>query len=189
MKKLIVSLALVCAVSWFVAGSVSAMGGPAPQDKYKLEILKVELISGEATTEAESTSAEGKKVLLVVAPKSFDDTEFTTLKDTLTEAGLVVSVASIAQNSYGIRGTKAESDLLLKNANADDYDAVIICGGFGVTTYNHNQTATGLVNKAMKGEKVIGALDLAPIVLINGGALQRGNKAAVSNNGKRALKG
>ncbi|MFA6169345.1 MAG: DJ-1/PfpI family protein [Candidatus Margulisiibacteriota bacterium] len=184
--KRIAALSL-CFCALLIAGPVSAMGGPAPKDDYKLEILKVELVSGEATAEAGS-SVEGKKVLLVVAPSKFDDKEFAAVKKTFEEAGLLVSVASTTKTAYGVFGAKVNCGLL-KNAKAADYDALIFIGGPGVTVYNHSETATGLIAKAVKEDKVIGGLSLAPIALVNGGALGKGKKAAVSLYGKRALKG
>src|SRR3989339_1529948 len=169
MKKLIVSLALVCAVSWF-AGSVSAMGGPAPEDKYKLEILKVEIISAEATTEAEVPSVAGKKVLLVVAPTKFDDKEFAAVKKSFEEAGLEITVSATSKTAYGAFGARANCDLLLQKANAADYDAIVFIGGPGVTAYNRSETATGVIAKAVKEGKVIGGLSLAPLTPGNGGA-------------------
>lgn len=188
MRKVFLALALCFSVSLLVIGPVSAMGGPAPKDDYKLEVLKVELVSGEATDEASASSVEGKKVLLVVAPSKFDDKEFAAVKKAFEAAGLQVSVASTKKTAYGAFGAKVNCELLQK-ASAADYDAIVFIGGPGVTVYNHSETATGLIAKAVKADKVIGGLSLAPITLVNGGALGKGKKAAVSPYGKRALKG
>ena len=188
MKRVYVVMSLCFCATLLIAGSVSAMGGPAPKNDYKLEVLKVEVVSGEATEEAATASSvEGKKVLLVVAPSKFDDKEFAAVKKAFEAAGLQISVASTVKTAYGAFGAKVNCELLQK-ASAADYDAIIFIGGPGVTAYNHSETATGLIAKAVKADKVIGGLSLAPITLVNGGALGKGKKAAVSPYGKRALK-
>ena len=133
---------------------------------------------------AAQAKAQGKNILMVIAHRDFQDTEFGTPFKMFQEAGFNVSVASSKPGSAtGMRGTKVEPDLLVSEAKAEDYDAVVFVGGLGVKgEYWDNAEAHTLAREAMEQGKVTAAICWAPVVLANAGVLD-GKKATVAASG------
>jgi protease I len=72
-------------------------------------------------------------------------------------------------------------DVLLKDARASDFDAVVFVGGLGSMEYWNDAAACRLVKDAADNGKVIGAICIAPVTLANAGIL-KGKKATVSSS-------
>jgi len=87
MKKFWIGLLSILLIS----NVVFAMGGSPPaspeakSSKYKLEVLKMELVPASSVSELK---VSGKKVLMVIAPKNFQDKEFSIPKGMLEKAGV-----------------------------------------------------------------------------------------------------
>lgn len=167
------------------------MGGPAPEKKekpkYKLEVLKMEIIPATLAT-LKVGKLSNKKILMVIAPKNFHDAEFTKPKAKFEAQGIEVTVASASTNTAtGMYGKKVKPDISLKDAKATDYDAVVFVGGSGVTVYKNNLNALALVLEAKKHNKLIGAICLAPVILAKADIV-RGKKITVSPSGKHLMK-
>jgi protease I len=156
-----------------------SLGGQAPKPNYKLEVLKMEVIPA-------SSDLSAKKVLLVIAPRDFHDQEFSQPKAILEAKGAKVTVASSKQTSTGMFGAKVKADILLKDAKAADYDAVVFIGGNGAEVYVNDPRALSLAIEAQKNDKIIGAICIAPMILAKAGVLE-GKKATVSPYGKKSL--
>jgi len=188
MKKYI-NFALCTLIFALLFSSVAwAMGGKPPakvEPKYKLEILKMEIVP------AVPSSPEGlssKKVLMILAPKDFQDQEFSKPKDLLEAKGVKVTIASTTlKEAIGMYGSKVKPDILIKDAKAADYDAVVFIGGNGALALVDNPQALSLAIEAKKYNKVIGAICVAPMILAKAGVLE-GKKSAVSSYGKSVLK-
>lgn len=159
-----------------------AMGGkPAKQEsKYKLEILKMEVVPLPA-------APFPKKVLMVIAPRDFQDEEFSKPKELLEAKGVEVKVASLTrETAIGMYGTKVTPDISMKNAKATDYDAIVFVGGNGAAALADDPQALALAIEAKKHDKIIGAICIAPVILAKAGILE-GKKATVSASGKNEL--
>ena len=167
-----------------------AMGGKPPvkeEPKYKVEILKMEVVTSPTPT-YQTADLSSKKVLLVIAPKDFHDQEFSKPKEMLEAQGVKITVASSTTNTAtGMYGKKVKPDVALKDAKATDYDAVVFIGGNGAAVYADDPQALSLAIEAQKHGKIIGAICIAPVILAKAGVLE-GKKATVSPYGTGDLK-
>ena len=134
----------------------------------------------------------GKKVLLVIAARNFQDREYTGVRKALEAAGAEVSVASsttgeaVAMNVFVF--VKVKPDLLVRDADAGDYDAVVFIGGPGASEYYDDAAAHALAKGALEKKKVLAAICLAPIVLAKAGLLKGRQATCFGAEGKDILK-
>lgn len=114
-----------------------------------------------------------KNVLMVVAPKDFEDVELYAPKTLLELNGANVTVASTSSTALGLNGSTYTTDIMIADAKAKDYDAIVIVGGTGVIgTMWEDQDLRNLVNDANKQKKIIAAICAAPPVLARAGILK-----------------
>lgn len=114
-----------------------------------------------------------KNVLMVVAPKDFEDIELYAPKTLLELNGANVTVASTSSTALGLNGSTYTTDIMIANAKAKDYDAIVIVGGTGVIgTLWEDQDLRNLVKDANKQKKIIAAICAAPPVLARAGILK-----------------
>ncbi|UWG95818.1 DJ-1/PfpI family protein [Dehalobacter sp. DCM] len=119
------------------------------------------------------------KVLFVVAPQQFRDEELFYPREALEKCGHEISVASNKLGlCHGTLGGCVNADLLLKDAVAVDYDAVIFVGGGGSEVYFQDPDALKLAMKMVIDGKITAAICIAPVILANAGLLN-GRKATV----------
>lgn len=115
----------------------------------------------------------GRKVLMVIASQQFRDEEYAVPRTLLEQEGAVITVAcSSRAPSTGMLGMTVTADLLLKDVNPDDYDAVIFVGGMGATEYWDDATAHRIAQRIHDQGKVTSAICLAPMTLANAGLLK-----------------
>jgi protease I len=133
----------------------------------------------------------GKKVVMIIAPQNFRDEELIEPQDVLTEEGAQVKTASSSLKvSKGMLGVQVKPDMLIGDIKPADWDAIILVGGAGANVYWEDSTVHSLVKAAVKENKIIGAICIAPVTLANAGILS-GKKATVfaSEEGKLKDKG
>ncbi|MEM2868886.1 MAG: DJ-1/PfpI family protein [Thermoplasmata archaeon] len=124
-------------------------------------------------------AAAGKKVLMVIAPKDFRDEELLETRRELESAGARVTLASTTLSEVrAMFGARAKPDILLKDAKAKDYDAVVFVGGSGSQVYFGDPVAHSLARDAASAGKVVAAICIAPSILAKAGLL-KGKKATV----------
>ncbi len=105
----------------------------------------------------------GKNVLMIVAYEMFRDEEYDEPRRALERAGNQVTVASSALGeATGRFGLKAPVDILVKDADMADYDAVVYIGGPGAREYFNDPAAHKLAKEAAAADKVIGAICIGP---------------------------
>src|SRR5438552_16173271 len=76
---------------------------------------------------------DGKKVLMVIPHTQFRDEEFFEPKKVLEDEGAAVVVASTTvRMCRGMKGGTAQADIAIADAKADDYAAIVLCGGSSV---------------------------------------------------------
>ncbi|MDD4931010.1 MAG: DJ-1/PfpI family protein [Candidatus Colwellbacteria bacterium] len=120
-----------------------------------------------------------KKALIVVAHKDFRDEEYFITREILVSSGISVDTASFdISPAVGIRGGKVDVDVLISNARADDYDALVLIGGRGISSYLDHAALNELVRSFVVAEKLVAAICAAPIILARAGVLT-GKKATV----------
>jgi protease I len=125
------------------------------------------------------TEKKVQKVLFVIAHRDFRDEEFREPKAVLEKAGFTVTVASSGTGvATGMLGMRYTPDLLLSEAKAGEYEAVVFIGGAGAKEYWEDAQAHAIAREAVSSGKVVGAICIAPVTLANAGLL-KGKKAAV----------
>ena len=117
-------------------------------------------------------NAEGKRVLLVIAPSNFRDEELFDSKAALEQSGAETTIASRQTGTItGMLGGKAEATLALADVNPADFDAVVFIGGTGASAYFDDGTAQQIAKDAVSQGKVVAAICIAPSILANAGLL------------------
>ena len=152
-------------------------------------LLAILSVSGQTfSSEAKAASLSSKKVLMIIASKDFHDQEFIKPKKILEKNGIKITIASTSLRvATGMYELRVKPDLLIKQAKADNYDAIIFVGGIGASALADDPSALSLVREAQRNNKIIGALCIAPVILAKAGILE-GKKAAVSPYGINDLK-
>lgn len=122
----------------------------------------------------------GKRVLAVVAPSGFRDEELQQPKQILESEGAEVKVASTVEGTCsGMLGAKVKTDLTVAQAQAGEFDAVIVVGGAGSPQYLWDNSALhSILKQAAEANKVIGGICLSGAVLARAGVLE-GKQATV----------
>ena len=110
---------------------------------------------------------EGKKVLIVIPHTQFRDEEFFGPKKILEDEGAKVVVASTAvRPCRGMRGGVVQSEIAIADAKADDYSAVVLCGGSSVPeVFWNDKKLQELVTAMAAANKIVAAICLSTVVL------------------------
>jgi protease I len=116
----------------------------------------------------------GKKILMVICPEDFRDEELLMPKEIFEREGAEVKIAaSRSGRARGMLGATVEPDLLIAQARAGDFDAVVVVGGLGSPTYLWSDGQLhALLREAEQRGKVIGAICLSGAVLARAGLLR-----------------
>ncbi|HEX4999876.1 MAG TPA: DJ-1/PfpI family protein [Terriglobia bacterium] len=126
------------------------------------------------------TKLTGKKVLMIIPPTQFRDEEFFEPKAILEREGAVVQVASTSKRTcYGMKGGVIDATLAIAEARADDYDALVLCGGSSAPEFLWNDKKLHELTAAMASQsKIVAAISLATVVLAKAKLLE-GRQATV----------
>lgn len=120
-----------------------------------------------------------KNVLLVIPVGNFRDEELFDTKKILESKGIRTTIASTTLSEVtGRLGGKAKPQVLIQNTDIKNYDGILFIGGPGSEQYWDDKTAHLLAQKAYKGNKVVGAICIAPVTLSRAGIL-KGKKFSV----------
>lgn len=113
------------------------------------------------------TKLNGKTVLMVIPHTQFRDEEFFGPKKILESEGAKVVVASTSVRScYGMNGGIVSSEVAIADAKADDYQAIVLCGGSSVPDFLWNdKKLIELVTAFSTAGKVIAAICLTTVIL------------------------
>ncbi len=115
----------------------------------------------------------GARVALLV-DDGFEDTELTSPREALKAAGAtVVLVGAAAGASYrGKRGLVVTADAAANAVAADEFDAVVIPGGYAPDKMRVRHAMLALVRAAMTAGKPVAAICHGPQVLISADVLR-----------------
>jgi len=128
------------------------------------------------------------KVLLVVAPINYRETEYDEIKTIFEREGVEVVTASTKRGELtGMDGGKASSDVSLSEVNPRDFDAVVFVGGIGASVFWENPFAHRLAKGMAADKKPVGAICIAPVTLERAGVL-KGKKATVFESERGKMK-
>ena len=114
------------------------------------------------------------KILMVVAPKDYQDIEFEVPRNAFLAAGHEVDVCSrgdvdMAEGVLG-GGTKVDADIA--SVETQPYDAIVFVGGGGASVYFNDENAHRVISEASDAGKVVAAICIAPSTLANAGVLK-----------------
>jgi len=139
-------------------------------------------------TAKEEKVLTGKRVVMIIAPENFRDEELVEPQDVLVEKGAEVKFASASLDvAKGMLGVQVRPDMLVGNIKPEDWDAIILVGGSGASVYWGDSTVHSLLKEAVKQNKIVGAICIAPVTLANAGILS-GKKATVYSSEEDRLK-
>jgi 4-methyl-5(b-hydroxyethyl)-thiazole monophosphate biosynthesis len=115
--------------------------------------------------------------VLIPLAEGFEEVEAVALIDVMRRGGIEVRVAYIEDELHhgrvvtGANGIGVQADTSLKNIISDDFDMMVLPGGWGGTyALAENARVLELV-KEFKANKVVGAMCAAPFVLKKAGVL------------------
>jgi len=112
-----------------------------------------------------------KRVVFVVAPEGFNDSEFLQTKKVLEGEGVKVAVASTVKGEcIGLRGTTVNATLELKEVDPSRFDGIVAVGGAGALKYlSENRDLINLFKRFNQMGRVVAAIGRARHALHNAG--------------------
>jgi protease I len=115
----------------------------------------------------------GARVAILVEDL-FEDVELTSPRDALAAAGARVTlVGPMAGKAYtGKHGAVVTADLAAGSARVEDFDAVVIPGGYAPDKIRLRHAMVDLVRDCMAAGKPVAAICHGPSVLINANVLK-----------------
>ena len=123
--------------------------------------------------------ATGKKVLIVIPQSDFQDKEYTTVRDALNAAGCQVAVATRDHAAaVGVSGTSVTPDVLLGRSRLPTTRRWSSSAARGAENLYNLESARNVAIDAVKENRVLGAICLAPVILARAGVLE-GRRATV----------
>ena len=110
---------------------------------------------------------DGKNVLMVIPHTQFRNEEFFEPKQLLEDEGAKITVAStVAGMCRGMQGGAVKAEISIAEAKADDYSAIVICGGSSVPDVFWNDKKLQELTATMAGAgKIVAAICLSTVVL------------------------
>ncbi len=131
---------------------------------------------------------QAKRVVIIVPSKYFNDDELFSVQDTLQIAGVQSVIASsVIGEVKGIGRNIVQATVLVKDMEADDYDAFVFIGGPGIKEYFNNRDVSNLVRSANKEGKIIAAINNAPTIFADAGVVKDRNVACFPSQRRKLI--
>jgi protease I len=125
---------------------------------------------------------KNKKIAIIIAFKDFRDEEYFVPRGILEEAGAEIKTASTEKGTaVGADGGQVPVDLLVKDLNPAEFDALVFIGGPGTLKYLDNQDSYKVAKETISQGKVLASICISPVILAKAGVLA-GKKATVWSN-------
>lgn len=124
------------------------------------------------------------KKVAVLMTDMVEDSEFTTPKDTIVEAGYEVDVISPdGKDVTGKNGGNFEAQASVADANPEDYDALLVPGGFSpdILRGDAEDRPAKFASHFLENDKPVFAICHGPQFLIDTGLLKGRNLTSVKN--------
>ena len=116
--------------------------------------------------EAEEEPLDGLSILIVIAPKNFQDQELLYVYRYLRDYGAKTTIAStVTRPVYGMGGLKVKPKARVTKIKTKDYDGVLFIGGSGVPYIWGNPYVIRIAKDFHKANKLVAAICLAPVIL------------------------
>lgn len=111
------------------------------------------------------------RILFVIAPERFQEIEYGVPKKILSDYGHEIVTTSTVERPTDKEGNPEKADLLLKDVNPENYDAVAFIGGPGSHFYFTHEPALNLAREFARENKLTCAICAAPVILAHAGLL------------------
>jgi protease I len=114
----------------------------------------------------------GRRIVVLLA-EGFEDLEFWVTVLRLREEDAQVTIAGL--ETHPVRGKnalEATADIQVEQASADDFDAVVVPGGWAPDRLRRSDAVKDLVRKAYQQGKVVGLICHAGLVGISAGIVE-----------------
>ncbi len=131
-----------------------------------------------------------KKIAMIIAQQDFRDEEYFIPKSIFsTEGAQIKTISTKKGEALGTYGGIINVDSSLDDLKVSDFDAIVFVGGSGAAKYIEDEKCHQIAQEAISGNKVLGAICIAPTILARSGVL-RGKRATVwsSSLDKSAVK-
>jgi SagB-type dehydrogenase family enzyme len=129
-----------------------------------------------------------KRVVIIVASKYFNDTEYFGVEGTLQISGVQPVIASSATGEIkGIKRNTITATMLVKDIKVDDYDAFVFIGGPGAKEYFDNKDVLNLVRSANKENKILAAIGVAPAIFAYADIVKDRNVASFTSQRRKLI--
>lgn len=115
-----------------------------------------------------------KNVMVPIA-RGFEEIELVSVVDILRRAGVRVVLASLDSHKrvLGAHNIVIEADNALPEFDSEDFDAIILVGGYnGMQNLANNELVTLWLKQFENSQKLIAAICASPIVLDKAGVLK-----------------
>ncbi len=119
---------------------------------------------------------EGKRVAVLVGP-GYEDLEFWVPLMRMQEEGAEVTVVGIKSGDNYVSksgGLEAKPDVGADEVSPDDFDAVLVPGGWAPDKLRRYEAVTSLVRGVHEQDKIVGSICHAGLVLISAGIVHGG---------------
>jgi len=179
MKRILIIICLFAFMGLWLAGC------EGQKEKIKTSPEETQIATPEESPYKDLT---GKKVVMIIAPEDFRDEELIEPQNVLTEKGAEVKVASVSlETCKGMLGAQVRPDIVISDIIPAKWDAIILVGGTGASKYWDDASVHSILNEAVKQNKIVGAICIAPVTCANAGILT-GKKATVYETEASRLK-
>ena len=119
------------------------------------------------------------KIAMIIAKDGFRDEEYLQPKDVFVKSNFEVDTySSSTGTAKGMLGATVKVEKTIDQLKVDEYDAVIFVGGVGSAEYWDNPLAHRIAQEAIKQNKLLAAICIAPVTLAKAGVL-KGKNATV----------
>ncbi len=126
-----------------------------------------------------------KKVLLVVAPEGYQQIEYNEPKKLLEATGInVVTASTMPGAAIAKDGSSTTVDILLDNVDMSSYDGIFFIGGPGALEALDNDMSYRVIKDAAKLAKPLGAICVAPRILVKTGVLTHKRATGWNDDGQ-----
>jgi len=145
------------------------------------------IIFSDVQAEEKAGKLNGKKIVMIIAKRMFEESEYKYPREIFDHEGAEVTVASSTLSMATGGSLRVKPDLLIDDIKVTDYDAIVFIGGFGVTEYFENPQAHRIARQALEMDKILAAICMAPRILANAGVL-KGKRATCFPSVKEDIK-
>ncbi len=121
-------------------------------------------------------------VIIIIAQRNYQPTEFSNTKTEIEKAGFSTQVASVTKDTATASdGSTYQPDLTIAEINSDNYKAIAIIGGPGTSALLKCIELLNKIKEFNSKNKIIAAICFSPVILAKTGILE-GKKATVFPN-------